>query len=274
MGLQTLLNTSKAEDFEELLLWGKVIGTSYDYYVAMGVTYKSQYEFPTKTFYWATSKDYTFKQFRKLNTQHAEKYDGMQEGFRGNGAHVYITVEGHRDTDSPRSVQDKSDKERDPLASSSEEDPNKDFIPRNLTEEDRLLYTVHAIENDCNIVPQGAFRMNEDHEVERNASFRGLDSKGCFELSKYSHFRNCQNAIKKELLLKDDAVFQADFLDEVSTDLPKGCWSVQKDSNGKTAVIRNHIWPGYTAYHSAGTCNFGGVYVGDGLKNADLAFML
>ena len=74
--------------------------------------------------------------------------------------------------------------------------------------------------------------------------------------------------------MKDDAVFQPDFLDEVSTDTPTGVWSIQKDSNGKCAVIRNHMWAGYTAYHVAGTNSFGGVYVGDGLKNADLAFMI
>ena len=61
MALQTLLNGSKAEDFEELLFWGKVQGTAFDYYIAMGVNYKSQYEFPTKTYFWATSKDFKFK---------------------------------------------------------------------------------------------------------------------------------------------------------------------------------------------------------------------
>ena len=274
MGIQTLLNSSKPEDFEELLFWGKVNGTQNDYYVCMGVNYKSQYEFPTKTFYWATSKDFKFKQFRSLNTQHKDKYDGIEGGFRGNGSHVYITVEGHREEGEAPPEEEKEEKERDPLASSSEEDPNKDFVPRNLTEEDRLLYTVHAIENDCSIVPHGAFRMTEAHEVERNAAFRGLNCNDCFELNKYSHFRNCQDPEKKELLLKDDAVFQPDFLDEVSSDVPKGIWSDQKDSNGKCAVIRNHMWAGYTAYHASGTNCFGGVYVGDGLKNADLAFMI
>ena len=56
--------------------------------------------------------------------------------------------------------------------------------------------------------------------------------------------------------------------------MPKGVWSIQRDSNGKKAVIRNHMWAGYTAFHEVGTNNFGGVYVGDGLKNADLAFMI
>ena len=64
---------------------------------------------------------------------------------------------------------------------------------RSLIEEDRLLYTVLAIENDCQICPQGAFRLTEEHEVERNVSFRGLALDKCFQLSNYSHFRNVQD---------------------------------------------------------------------------------
>jgi hypothetical protein len=36
------------------------------------------------------------------------------------------------------------------------------------------------------------------------------------------HFRNVQDPRKAKLLLEDDAVFQANFLDDVSTDKPKG----------------------------------------------------
>jgi len=66
---------------------------------------------------------------------------------------------------------------------------------------------VLAIENDCQIVPQGAFRMTGAHEVERNVSFRGLGRDKCFDLRSYSHFRNVQDETKRELLLHDDAIF-------------------------------------------------------------------
>ena len=56
-------------------------------------------------------------------------------------------------------------KEKDPLDDTEEEDPNKDFVARNLTEADRLFYTVLAIENDCSIVPHGSYRLTEKHEV-------------------------------------------------------------------------------------------------------------
>jgi len=97
--------------------------------------------------------------------------------------------------------------ERDPLEDTPPEDPSKGIVYRSLTEEDRLFYTVLAIENDCQICPHGAFRLTEEHEVERNVAFRGLSGEKCFKLSSYSHFRNVQNEEKKELLLQDDAVF-------------------------------------------------------------------
>ena len=154
------------------------------------------------------------------------------------------------------------------------EDPNKGKIYRSLIEEDRLLYTVLAIENECQITPHGAFRMTEEHEVERSVAFRGLSEESCFDLGSYSHFRNVQNSEKKEMLLQDDAVFATDFLDEVSEDMPNGSWSIQKDSTGQMAVIRNNIWAGFTAYHKVASNDFGGVYVGDGLKNLDLCFQM
>jgi len=73
-------------------------------------------------------------------------------------------------------------------------------------------------------------------------------------------------------LLEDDAIFQPNFLDEVADDMPQGCWSIQKDSTGQVAVIRNNVWAGFTAYYKVSSNDFGGIYVGDGLKNLDLPF--
>ena len=275
LGLQNLLNSSADGDFEELLFWGRITGTRGDYYIAMGVTYKRQYEFPTKTFFFASSTDFVFKKFRDINTFHKDKYDGLTGAFTGDSALVHIKVEPETtqaDIDALKAA--KQDANPDPLEDTPEEDPEAFVIKRSLIEEDRLLFTVLAIENDCQIVPKDAFRMTEDHEVERNVAFRGAARENCFILDSYSHFRNVQSEEKQALLLQDDAVFQPDFLDEVSGDKPAGCWSIQQDSSMSMAVIRNNLWAGYTAYHTAGTGDFGGIYVGDGQKNLDLVFQI
>ena len=90
MGLQQLLNDSADAEFEELLFWGRVSGTRADYYIAMGVTYKHQYEFPTKSFFFASSNDFVFRKFRDMNRQHEAEYDKILTPFIGDSTHIYI----------------------------------------------------------------------------------------------------------------------------------------------------------------------------------------
>ena len=75
--------------------------------------------------------------------------------------------------------------------------------------------------------------------------------------------------------MKDDCVFNHNFLDGAALAKTKGAWSVQKGSTrGNIAVIRNHEWPGYTMFHKINTKVHGGVYVGDGLKHTTLSWKL
>lgn len=93
--------------------------------------------------------------------------------FIGKPDHIYCKTVEEKEEEEVKEV-DEEVKERDPLEDTEEEDPEKDFVARNLTEVDRLYYTVLAIENDCHIVPHGSFRLTEKHEVARNVAFRGL----------------------------------------------------------------------------------------------------
>ena len=97
--------------------------------------------------------------------------------------------------------------ERDPLASTEEEDPEASVVRIDLKEEDRLHYHVRAIENDCHIIPQGSFKLTALHEVHRNEAFQGLPQDEFGKLEFYSHFRNAQDPVKKENLEADDAIF-------------------------------------------------------------------
>ena len=163
-----------------------------------------------------------------MNKQHELEYDHILKPFSGDSNFIYIKVENETDPDivanTSKSI---AEEERDPLEDTPPEDPSKGKVYRSLIEEDRLLYVVMAIENDCQIVPNGAFRMTDAHEVERNVAFRGLPRDKCFDLGYYMHFRNVQSEAKRRLLLQDDAIFQPNFLDDVSADLPRGMWSIQ-----------------------------------------------
>ena len=48
---------------------------------------------------------------------------------------------------------------------------------KNFTELDRLSIIVHLIDQDCQVVPLGAYRMIPTHELIENPDFRGLSIK-------------------------------------------------------------------------------------------------
>ena len=116
---------------------------------------------------------------------------------------------------------------------------------RNLTEINRLAIVVNAIENDCHICPQGAYKMTPRHELRRAEAFKGLTETEAVHLNQYQHFRNVQDPHKKALLELSDAPFHADFLDNIAKDSPSGCWALQLDECGHTALIRSLSWPGF-----------------------------
>jgi len=67
----------------ELLFWGKIQGIKADYFVAMGVTYENQFEFPQKKFFYAMSTDFEFKTMPDLNDQHKEYINRDKSYFTG-----------------------------------------------------------------------------------------------------------------------------------------------------------------------------------------------
>jgi radial spoke head protein 9 len=76
------------------------------------------------------------------------------------------------------------------------------------------------------------------------------------------------------LIDRDEGIYNHYFLDEIQQDWPKGSWNILKDTSGTVAIVRNKLWPGYYAYHRINTPVFGGVYIGNGIKNLDLPFMI
>ncbi|KAG2440765.1 hypothetical protein HXX76_003621 [Chlamydomonas incerta] len=59
----------------------------------------------------------------------------------------------------------------------------------------------------------------------------------------------------------------------LSQDL-RGTWAVQYDAFKGVAQVRSLLFPGYFFYYAANELTWGSLYVGDGLRNNDLIFML
>ena len=173
-------------------------------------------------------------------------------------------------------VEEEEEEAAEKAAKDSQESEEEEIkVPkRNLTEVNRLALVVNAIENDCHVCPMGAFKMTPQHELSRAEAFRGLSKADAGSLACYQHFRNVQHDDKKALLDKSDAPFHKDVLDPIEGDQPKGCWSLQMDERCERAMLRSLAWPGFQFFHKVGSNKFGNVYIGDGLKNQAVHFIV
>jgi len=61
-----LMSLNERAECEELTFWGKINGLKNDYYIAMALKYTDMYEFPVKTFFWALSGEYVFKEMPQI----------------------------------------------------------------------------------------------------------------------------------------------------------------------------------------------------------------
>ena len=109
------------------------------------------------------------------------------------------------------------------------------------------------------------------------AYLRGLPAKAADKVVRHvgsPTFPSRQQAEKTGLVQRDEAVYNNNFLDDISADFPKGSWSLVKDTTESVANLRNNLWPGYFAFHRVNTTLYGGLYIGNGIRNNDLPFMV
>lgn len=243
--------------------------------MAVGLIYQGQFEFPQKKFFWCLSGDFNFAQMPELNDQHAEFVNRAGDYFMGEpNRNLKPKAEGEDPEQPPAEEPEEGAEgaEADNASNVSQEEELKADV-KELHEIDRLNYVVHAIENDCQIAPIGAFKMTSEHQVRRNEAFKGLDAGAALQLSSYQHFRNVQTAEKKKALDAAGIAFTHDFLESIADDKPHRCWNFQQNLNGKTVLGRSLLWPGYNFYTNVNSNKFGSIYIGEGLKNLELQFM-
>ena len=255
--LETLLDQLKSEiKCDEILFWGKIIGVEKDYYIAVAYYFKNS-QFPKKIFYFCSSATFIFSELSPIQSYHLPSFSKFNTYFIGN----------------PNIILEKYDTNNLELLDEDGYNFKPQIKRKNLTESDRLSFVVRSIEHDTSIIPIGGFKMLPSKELRRNDLFEGLNYDEIDKLEKYAHLRPVENQAKKDKIAMDRAVFDFDFLDTLNDDPIKGSWTIMTDSSKSIANIRSIVWPGYYAYHKANTDEFGGVYIGYGIKIKDIQFM-
>ncbi|KAJ8009188.1 hypothetical protein DPEC_G00086310 [Dallia pectoralis] len=250
--LQTSLVLLMSEyKFKRVRFWGKVLGKKDDYYIAQGVLddevrdKKSLYSFNCVE--WHLLLPAT--EATLLGVSIAAKGP-----FIGDPSHEYEHTERRRQGEGDEAVEEE--------------------VTVKVNEEKRLAVTVHTIDREVSVVPRRAFIKSPHGIVQTNRSFEGLSFSEAGKLSNFLHFTEPSYLGKKSVLEKADLEPSIDFLDPLSEDILKGSWSLQFEHGSRVCVIRSLLWLGLTFFHVPMTPQHGYIYMGDGLKNLDLPFML
>ena len=244
---------------DEMQFWGKILGAEKDYYIAKALYYKGFKNFFKKQYFFCSGNNFIFSELPNIEPHHFDNFYKFNTYFIGN----------------PDIILEKYDSGNS--SNFDEENEGDSFRPRtkkkNMTETDRLSFVVRAIDRDCAVVPVGGFKMMPINELRRNDLFEGINSEDLEKKEKYVHFRPVENQEKKDKIAMGKAVLDFEFLDSIADDPIKDSWSIHVDSTKTTSSLRSLVWPGYFAYCKANSDQFGGVYIGYGIKNVDIPFM-
>ena len=263
--------------------WGKITGEDSDYYIAQGLNYTGHYEFPEKTFYYA-SASLQFVPLPETYDYHDKDFlDNYYKPLKGNPALIIKKYkeeipegeEGEVQNDNQGEGEDEEGaKPLDPDASVDDNAPKKEEPKENFTEALKLSYLVRQIDYDTSIVPAGALKLIPEHELRVNKSYKGLKPEELRDKTKWLHVRPIVSEKKKEFIETDEAIFSFDILDSIVEDPVKCSWSIQLDPTKTICNVRSLLWPGYFAVHKSNSNLYCGCYFGNGMKNAELAFMV
>eukprot|EP00762_Andalucia_godoyi_P008216 ANDGO_02992.mRNA.1 hypothetical protein PTSG_01527 len=269
----TLLQSNSAS--YAVRLFGKINGIERDYLVALGYDAVNQ-AYPSRA--WFTASD-TAAEWALLpvlseaDKHHARKIRGP---LLGKPDFVY-TVEDDitpPPVPAPRTVNEDGSEEPAAEAGEGGDGAGAGGVPSaKVPELNRLSLAVESLLRECLVVPRGAFVLNSLQEVVANKLFVGLTSEDAGKLLSYLHA--CADADKMGSLLEQHHLDKSiDFLPSIADDIPRGSWSIVRDSISGAVVLRSLLWPGFVAYHVPQSSIFGSFYAGNGLKNLDIGFML
>ncbi|ETO26908.1 hypothetical protein RFI_10228 [Reticulomyxa filosa] len=175
---------------------------------------------------------------------------------------------------------------------------DKPLEQHTLTELDRLAWTVYKISEECFLVPKGYLRLNAKKIMYKNKTFagvhdlfdlahffaatnnffsffflQGLSQSDANKMSSYYHWRMPQSAQAISNYRKATALNWDGFLDEISTDIPNGCWRLRSTDGGFKVKLRNLLWPGFEFTYDCAEQQFKQGYFGSGIRQNDLLFL-
>lgn len=276
----SLLKLKLNESLPNISFWGKISGTTQDYFIATSISVGTTVN---KLFYWSNDGGLTFAKLPEVDDFMRTLAPLIRGLFTGNPTLKY------RDPRKPKRLnedgEEEEEEETDDDVTETEDDDEsldeearaaKKAAERRLNELERLAYQVRAIDHDTAIVPKGQYYLTATGEILPNHSFKGLSVEDSRKIINYLVLRTPEESRTLAKIRSAGVSNNFDFLDTI---VPHGAnladsWSFQTDESGLHTRLRSLVWPGYEYQLEALTSESSGAYFGWGEKNGDLAFML
>lgn len=232
--------------FSKVLYFGKILGKSGDYLIAIGI----EESWETKKFFFCMD-GVSWGQLPPVTEEMMATCAKVPASvpFTGDISHIYPVA-------------------ADPVPE-GEEPPEEPPEPPKVTEETRLAVVVNMLDKENALAPSGAVMQLGTGAIVDNPGFSGL---GVDALSQGSYV--FLNKPKAKDMLASSVVKASDFLTSASSMVPSGALVWHSDESTGVTTIRSLLYPGFVSFSSAGSKAWGNCYLGTGEKNADLAFML
>eukprot|EP00793_Prasinoderma_coloniale_P003278 PRCOL_00005913-RA len=244
--LATSLPLKRAEaGLATLSLVGKVLAASgSDYLLAQGSVeggymFEDKSVVTTKLFYSIDAVKWMELEAAAPSTQ--ENAAKITVSFTGDVTHVYTV------------------RQPKPVVEDSGDAAEEGFEEFEVSELDRLAATAEALASAVgDVAPVGAVVLNATDNFVANKLFSGVAHPD--KLDSYMHLSqgpasgpNAPNSLAKDT---------------------RGSWAVQYDAFSRTATLRSLLWPGFVFFLNNDSGAYGSLYVGSGMKNEDLPFMI
>lgn len=198
----------------------------------------------------------------------------IASSFTGSPSFIYKEKKpqsGNEDEDIEAEEQDDEDAKDQKDENAGDEPPKPVFI---LTELDRLSWTIGKVNDECYIVPQNSVILTSSKIIQKNKNFETLSRSDANKLASYLHFRTPRDPFAVSKYRKAAAMNDTEFLDPITSDLPRGCWRLQSKKAGLEVSIKNLLWHGFEFKYNVGDSQCAQAYFGQGIRQNDLIFMI